>query len=70
MAVFIGSLVAVIGLLVVWSATHIARWAIRVWPRQLTELDRERVETLVFLVRLVGYFAVAAGALVIVMSVT
>jgi hypothetical protein len=65
----VGVIIAVVGLLVVSSASRIARWAIRIWPRDPTEHDRERIESLVLLVRLVGYFAVAVGAAFVLLDI-
>ncbi len=67
-AIPVGLLMVIFGVLAATNSLWIVRRAVRVWPRRLTHLDTERFQTSEFLIRYLGLMLSAAGIGVILIA--
>ncbi len=68
-AIPIGVVMVVVGVLAATNSLWVVRQAVRVWPRRLTHIDAERFQTSEFLVRYSGLMLAAAGIGVILIAI-
>lgn len=68
-AIPIGVVTVVVGVLAATNSLWVVRQAVRVWPRRLTHIDAERFQTSEFLVRCSGLMLAAAGIGVILIAI-
>jgi hypothetical protein len=68
-AVSIGLVMVLTGVLAATNSLWIVRQAVRVWPRRLTHVDAERFQTSEFLVRYSGLMLAAAGLGVVLVAI-